>query len=441
MFPFMKESSRIQIYIWGAALSWLFHPTFDAFTLFQVSFPQVVFPKRSADQFLLAPQNCISWNFLKYLEPSSKPLAQTDRYESTPIDAQSCCTSAQLAFDNIMLLHQHILPRWLDIGDVFRVALSTVVASCSDRFRSMNTSDPDEGAPLNIVFRTDDQEPVLILVQTLLTQLCNVFKTSFGIVYPNTICVSRDSKSKTEDSSFATTLHLMRSGVILIPQIQELFSDTKANGSKIDILETIAQKVPQVPGTCIIGIWCEHGMESTKTKTSNQVRLERMWDLHFCCKETAKADKLLGLLESASIGPEDHSSFVSEAQVKFGSKNDRPSIQEPNSRQDYAILRAYTQSVAMLTSAAAPAGFSIVKRECNTKHLIRLLRAIRCAHFGEDSEGDCILAYVPVFLMMDSQLTPSYRIWLIEESLASRGAQTHHQHQSPCCACTHTKSL
>jgi hypothetical protein len=250
-----------------------------------------------------------------------------------------------------------------------------------------------------------------------------IFEISFGVVYPSSICANRESKFKDELGGFATTLHLLRSGVVLIPQIQELFSDTKSNSSKIDILETIAQKVPQVPGTYIIGIWCEHGMESTKTKTSNQVRLERMWDLHFCCKETAKAEKLLGLLESASIGPEDHSSFVSEAQAKFGSKN-----QEPNSREDYAILRAYTQSVAMLTSAAAPAGFSIVKRECNTKHLIRLLRAIRCAHFGEDSEGDCILAYVPVVLMMDSQLTPSYRIWLIEESLASRGAQTHHQH-------------
>jgi hypothetical protein len=344
-----------------------------------------------------ALQNCISWKFLNCSELPLKPSARPDFRESTPIDVQRCCTSAQLAFDNIMLLHKNIVPRWLDIGDVVRVALSTVVASCSGRFRNMSTNDPDEGAPLSIVFRTDDQEPVLLLVQTILKQLCNIFETSFGIVYPSTICASRDIRSKNEDGGFATTLHLLRGGVILIPQIQEMFSDTKVNSSKIDIIETISQKVPQVPGTCIIGIWCEHGMESTKAKTSNQVRLEKMWDLHFCCKETAKAEKLLGLLESTSIGAEDYSSihfsrFVSETQAKFGSKNDRLSIQEP--RNDHTILRAYTQSVAMLTSAAAPAGFSIVKKECSTKHLIRIVRAIRCANFEDASEGDCILAYV-----------------------------------------------
>jgi hypothetical protein len=359
---------------------------------------QVVFPKRSC---LVAPQNSISWTFPKLLEPIVMKFTQQDFFHRKPIDSLSCCASAQLAFDNIMLLHKHILPRWLDVGEVIRVALSCAVASCSPRFRSMPVCDPSDGSPLKIVFHTNDQEPVLVIVQTMLSQLCKIFEISFGIVYPNTICVSRESKLKNEDSGFATTLHLLRSGVVLIPQIQELFSDTKVNSSKIDIIETIANSV-QVPGTCIIGIWCDHGSESSKSKTSNQVRLEKMWDLQFCCKESAKTESLIGFLESAVVGIPDHSSdvfksFISEAQSKFSIKTDR--VSSLQLWETDCIFTAYAKSVSMLTSAAVPVGFSVVKRECNPKHLTRILRAIQCSNFEVADVGDCILAYVHAILM------------------------------------------
>jgi hypothetical protein len=361
-------------------------------------FAQVVFPKNSHQ--LIAPQNCISWKFLKQFEPILQPLTPASSFETKLINSQTCSSSAQIAFDNIMLLHKHILPRWLNVGEVIRIALSSAVASCSKRFRFMSASSRNNGAPLRILFRTDDQEPVLVIVQAILSQLCQVFETSFGVVYPNTMYADRDARSKNELGGFATTLHLLRSGVVVIAQLQDLFSDTKSNSSKIDILEIITEKVSsaQVPGTCIVGIWCENGPESTKMKTSNQVRLERMWDLHFCCKEPAKTESLLGFLPSAAIGLHDHSSedifgrFVSELQSKFATKNDSFSM------EDNAIFMAYSQAVAMLTSAAAPAGFSIVKRECNSKHLMRIMRAIQCAHLGIANEGDCILACVPDFL-------------------------------------------
>lgn len=346
----------------------------------------------------MAPQNSVSWTFPKHFEHILMKSTQQDIFERKLIDAQSCCVSAQRAFDNIMLLHKHILPRWLDVGEVIRVALSCAVASCSRRFRSMSVCDPSDGAPLKIVFHTNDQEPVLVIVQTMLSQLCKLFEISFGIVYPNTICVNRESKLKNEDSGFATTLHLLRSGVVLIPHIQELFSDTKVNSSKIDILETISNSSPQVPGTCIVGIWCDHGsFESSKAKTSNQVRIERMWDLHFCCKESAKTESLLGFLESAVVGIPDHSSdvfksFVSEAQSKFAIKTDR--VSSLQLWETDCIFTAYAKSVSMLTSAAVPVGFSVVKRECNPKHLTRILRAIQCANFEAADVGDCILAYV-----------------------------------------------
>jgi hypothetical protein len=362
------------------------------------AFVQIVFPKRSHQ--LMAPHHCISWRFLKPAHLISKRPTRADSGVSKPIDAKSFSKSAQHSFDNIMLLHKLILPRWLNIGEVIRVALTAAVASCSDRFRT-SSSDPTDGAPLKIVFRTDDQEPVMVIVQTILLLLCKIFEVSFGVVYPNSICTSRESRIKNEDSGFATTLHLLRSGVVLLPQVQELFSDSKTNSAKIDILETIACGKSAVPGTCIIGICCEQEPESTKTKTSNQVRIDRMWDLHFCCKESAKTESLLGLLDSAALNTQDHldavfSDFLSEAHTMFASKNDELSIQQPH--QDNAIFTAYAQSVAMLTSAAVPSGFSIVKRECNVKHLSRIWRAIQCANFKIMDDGDCVLACVPLFL-------------------------------------------
>lgn len=342
-------------------------------------------------------------------EPDLQPTTQASVFGTNVIDHQICCSSAQLAFDNIMSLHKHILPRWLSVGEVIRVALSSAVASCSERFRNASLSNRNDGSPLRILFRTDDQEPVMVIVQTILSQLCKIFEISFGVVYPSTICTNRESKFKDELGGFATTLHLSRSGVVLIPQIQELFSDTKSNTSKIDILETIAEKIPvgQVPGTCIIGIWCEHGPESSKTKTSNQVRIERLWDLNFCCKESAKTESLLGFLESTAIGLQDHSSdvfsrFAIEVQSKFTPENDRIS----QLLEDSSILLVYTQAVAMLTSAAAPAGFSIVKRECNSKHLNRIMRAIQCANFEIANEGSCILACVRIYLIFKTPLIP-----------------------------------
>jgi hypothetical protein len=326
-----------------------------------------------------------------------QPSVLADAIETKPIDAQRCCSAAQLAFENILLLHKHILPRWLNIGEVIRIALASAVASCSERFRLMYTSNRMDGAPLRILFRTDDQEPVLVIVQAILSELCRIFEISFGVVYPNAICATRDARFKNELGGFATTLHLSRSGVVLIPQLQDLFSDTKSNSSKIDILETIADKIPSVPGTCIVGIWSEHGPEPIKTKTSNQVRLERLWDLHFCCKESAKTESLLGFLESTTISLQDHSSeiinrFVYETRTKFAMKSVSCSIEQL--LEGKAVFTAYTQSVAMLTSAAAPAGFSIVKRECNLKHLTRIMRAIQCANFETANEGHCILACV-----------------------------------------------
>jgi hypothetical protein len=202
---------------------------------------------------------------------------------------------------------------------------------------------------------------------------------------------------------------LLRSGVVLLPQIQELFSDTKANSSKIDILESIAgDKLAgaAVPGTCIVGIWCEQGSENIKNKTVNQVRLERMWDLHFCCKEPAKAESLLGFLDSAAFCTQDHSNiefnnFVSDARTKFASKKERLSL-EP--QENSPISSAYTQSVAMLTSAAVPTGFSIVKRECNIKQLARIRRAIHCANFEITNEGDCVLACVAAFFIVKTKV-------------------------------------
>jgi hypothetical protein len=337
-----------------------------------------------------------------------KASSRAELFDSKPIDAQSFSNSTQLAFDNIMGLHKDILPRWPNIGEIVRVALTAAVASCSEKFCTPD-SDPSDGAPLKILFRTDDQEPVMVIVQTILLQLCKFFDISFGIVYPNSICTSRDSRFKNEDSGFATSLHLLRSGVILLPQIQELCSDTKANSSKIEILETIAgdkTASAAVPGSCIIGIWCEHGSENIKTKTVNQVRLERMWDLHFCCKEPAKAESLLGLLDSAAFCTQDHSNtarthFFSDARIKFSSRNECSSSQ---SQGNCPIFTAYTQSVAMLTSAAVPTGFSIVKRECNLKHLARIRRAIHCANFEVTDEGDCVMACVDFCLFSKTSL-------------------------------------
>jgi hypothetical protein len=372
-------------------------------------FLQVVFPKRS-HQFV-ASQSCISWRFLKHFEPILQPSVLADAIQTKPIDAQSCCSAAQLAFENIMLLHKHILPRWLNVGEIIRIALASAVASCSEKFRVMYAGNRIDGAPLRILFRTDDHEPVLVIVQAILSELCRIFEICFGVVYPNSICATRDARFKNELGGFATTLHLLRSGVVLIPQLQDLFGDTKSNSSKIDILETIADKISGVPGTCIVGIWCEHGPEPTKTKTSNQVRLERLWDLHFCCKESAKTESLLGFLESTTIGLQDSSSeivshFVYETRTKFAKKNDRFSIEQL--LEGRAIFTAYTQSVAILTSAAAPAGFSTVKRECNLKQLTRIMRAIQCANFETASEGHCILACVPGFLIAKLHSCPFY---------------------------------
>jgi hypothetical protein len=345
---------------------------------------------------------------------------------STPINSQSFSTSAQVAFDSILHIHQHILPRWLDVGEVVRIALTAAVASSSDRFRT-SISDPSDRAPLKIVFRTDDQEPVMVIVQTILLQLCKIFEISFGIVYPSSICTSRDSRFKNEDSGFATSLHLLRSGVILLPQIQELFSDTKANSSKIDILETVAgdkaASAAVVPGTCIIGLWIENGSENIKVKSVNQVRLERMWDLQFCCKEPAKTEALIGLLDSAAFCTSEHSEiainqFVSDTRTKFASKIE---ILTNQPQENSPIFAAYIKAVAMLTSAAVPAGFSIVKRECSLRHLARIRQAIQCANFEITHEGDCVLACVASSSHSEDFTHFLLRIWLIEESLASRG--------------------
>jgi hypothetical protein len=359
---------------------------------------QVVFPKMS--DILEAPQHCISWRFVKQFEPILMTLHQSDCLNSKPSRTQNCSASAELAFDTIMMLHKHILPHWLGIGEIIRVALSSAVASCLGSFRKISAFETNDEGPLKILLRTDDQEPVLVIVQSILSELCKIFDVSFGIVYPSTIFANRDSKFHNEDGGFATTLHLLRSGVILIPQIQELFSDTKASSCKIDILEIIGERVSQVPGTCIIGICCEHGSHDNKAKTANHVRLDRLWDVQFCCKASAKTETLLGFLESAVMktgadSKDEISNCASEVHSKFTVKHQRHLFLQLS--QDNSILRAYAQSVAMLTSTAAPASFSIVKRECNTKRLLRVMRSIQCANCETTNDGNCILACVLVF--------------------------------------------